>query len=67
MRRNGSMAERLGDELRFVKTFATSPLKMGTFTPSGRALAEAMVDHSTVDAAGGRWRSGPAPAPSHRF
>jgi phosphatidylethanolamine/phosphatidyl-N-methylethanolamine N-methyltransferase len=48
-RRNVSIADRLGDELRFVKTFATSPLKMGTFTPSGRALAEAMVNHATID------------------
>lgn len=59
MRRNGSLAERVGDELRFVKTFATSPLKMGTFTPSGRALAEAMVDHSTIDVAGWTLEIGP--------
>ena len=58
-RRNVSIADRLGDELRFVKTFATSPLKMGTFTPSGRALAEAMVDHATVDPAGWTLEIGP--------
>jgi phosphatidylethanolamine/phosphatidyl-N-methylethanolamine N-methyltransferase len=58
-RRNVSLADRLGDELRFVKTFATSPLKMGTFTPSGRALAEAMVDHSTLDPAGWTLEIGP--------
>ena len=58
-RRNVSLADRLGDELRFVKTFATSPLKMGTFTPSGRALAEAMVDHSTVDPTGWTLEIGP--------
>ena len=58
-RRNASIADRLGDELRFVKTFATSPLKMGTFTPSGRALAEAMVDHATPDTAGWTLEIGP--------
>jgi phosphatidylethanolamine/phosphatidyl-N-methylethanolamine N-methyltransferase len=59
MRRNGSLAERIGDELRFVKTFATSPLKMGTFTPSGRALAAAMVDYATIDPAGWTLEIGP--------
>lgn len=58
-RRDGTLAARIGDELRFVKTFATSPLKMGTFTPSGRALAEAMVDHSTIDPAGWTLEIGP--------
>jgi len=59
VRRNVSIADRLGDELRFVKTFATSPLKMGTFTPSGRALAEAMVEHSSFDPAGWTLEIGP--------
>ena len=58
-RRNASIADRLGDELRFVKTFATSPFKMGTFTPSTRAFAEAMVDHSSVDPAGWTLEIGP--------
>lgn len=58
-KRNASIADRIGDELRFVKTFATSPLKMGTFTPSGRALAEAMVDHATVDQSGWTLEIGP--------
>jgi phosphatidylethanolamine/phosphatidyl-N-methylethanolamine N-methyltransferase len=58
-RRNVSIADRLGDELRFVKTFATSPLKMGTFTPSGRALAEAMVDHAAPDPGGWTLEIGP--------
>jgi phosphatidylethanolamine/phosphatidyl-N-methylethanolamine N-methyltransferase len=58
-KRNASIAERLGDELRFVRTFATSPLKMGTFTPSTRAFAEAMVDHSTVDPSGWTLEIGP--------
>ena len=58
-RRNVSIADRLGDELRFVKTFATSPLKMGTFTPSGRALAEAMVNHATIDPSGWTLEIGP--------
>jgi phosphatidylethanolamine/phosphatidyl-N-methylethanolamine N-methyltransferase len=58
-KRSATIADRIGDELRFVKTFATSPLKMGTFTPSGRALAEAMVDHATVDAGGWTLEIGP--------
>lgn len=58
-KRSASLADRIGDELRFVKTFATSPLKMGTFTPSGRALAAAMVDHSTVDPSGWTLEIGP--------
>ena len=58
-RRNASIADRLGDELRFVKTFATSPFKMGTFTPSTRAFAEAMVNHSTLDPNGWTLEIGP--------
>jgi phosphatidylethanolamine/phosphatidyl-N-methylethanolamine N-methyltransferase len=58
-KRNASIADRLGDELRFVKSFATSPFKMGTFTPSTRAFAEAMVDHSTIDPAGWTLEIGP--------
>jgi phosphatidylethanolamine/phosphatidyl-N-methylethanolamine N-methyltransferase len=58
-KRSASIADRIGDELRFVKTFATSPLKMGTFTPSSRALAEAMVDHANPDPSGWTLEIGP--------
>ena len=44
MRKNGlSIAGRLEDEVRFFKTWATSPLKMGSITPTSRALAALMV------------------------
>ena len=47
-----SIAERIEDELRFFKTWATSPLKMGAVSPTSRALARLMVEHANVDPKG---------------
>ena len=50
MRKNGlSIADRLEDEVRFFKTWATSPLKMGSITPTSRALAALMVKLACPD------------------
>jgi phosphatidylethanolamine/phosphatidyl-N-methylethanolamine N-methyltransferase len=54
-----SLVDRVEDEVRFLKTFATSPLKMGSVTPSSRALAETMVKHANPDPAGWALEIGP--------
>ncbi len=51
-KRAASIAERIEDELRFFKTWATSPLKMGAVSPTSRALARLMVEHSNADPKG---------------
>jgi phosphatidylethanolamine/phosphatidyl-N-methylethanolamine N-methyltransferase len=44
-----SLAERLGDEIRFFRTWAARPLKMGAVTPSSRAFARTMVELANPD------------------
>ena len=66
-KQNLSIAERIEDEVRFFKTWATSPLKMGSVTPTSRALADLMV--RARPARPGRLYAGdsaPAPASSRR-
>ena len=48
---NLSIAEKIEDEFRFLKTFATSPLKMGSITSTSRPLADLMVRHARPDPA----------------
>lgn len=60
MRKQGlSIAERIEDEFRFFKTFTTSPLKLGSITPTSRALADVMVRHAHPDPAGFTLEIGP--------
>jgi phosphatidylethanolamine/phosphatidyl-N-methylethanolamine N-methyltransferase len=47
-----SLAERIEDEVRFFKTWAVSPLKIGSVTPTSRALAALMVKHAHPDSRG---------------
>jgi len=54
-----SIGERIEDEVRFFKTWATSPLKMGSVTPTSRALADLMVKHAHPDPAGYVLETGP--------
>ena len=54
-----SIADRIEDELRYLKTFATSPLKMGSVTSTSRPLADLMVRHARPDPAGYTLEIGP--------
>jgi phosphatidylethanolamine/phosphatidyl-N-methylethanolamine N-methyltransferase len=54
-----SIAERIEDEVRFFKTWATSPIKMGSVSPTSRALASLMVKHANPDPAGYALEIGP--------
>jgi phosphatidylethanolamine/phosphatidyl-N-methylethanolamine N-methyltransferase len=54
-----SLAARIEDEVRFFKTWATSPLKMGAVSPTSRALADLMVKHAGPDPAGYTLEVGP--------
>ena len=56
---NLSIAEKIEDEFRFLKTFATSPLKMGSVTPTSRALADLMAKHAHPDPDGYVLETGP--------
>jgi phosphatidylethanolamine/phosphatidyl-N-methylethanolamine N-methyltransferase len=58
-RRHPSIGERIEDEVRFFRTWATSPLKMGSVTPTSRALADLMVKHAHPDPAGYVLETGP--------
>jgi phosphatidylethanolamine/phosphatidyl-N-methylethanolamine N-methyltransferase len=58
-KRQKSIATLLEDELRFFKTFATSPLKVGSVTPTSRELARLMVRHAEPDPAGWVLETGP--------
>ena len=58
-RRAVSLAERIEDEFRFFKTWATSPLKMGAVSPTSRALARLMVEHANPDPTGYTLELGP--------
>lgn len=54
-----SLAERIEDEVRFFKTWATSPIKMGSVSPTSRALARLMVEQANPDPAGYTLEIGP--------
>jgi phosphatidylethanolamine/phosphatidyl-N-methylethanolamine N-methyltransferase len=54
-----SLAERFEDEVRFLKTWATSPIKMGSVSPTGRALARLMVKQADPDPTGYTLEVGP--------
>lgn len=41
--------KRVEDEIRFFGTWATSPLKMGAISPTGRRLCRLMVEHAQPD------------------
>ncbi len=58
-RRSPSIGERIEDEVRFFRTWATSPLKMGSVTPTSRALADLMVKHAHPDPDGYVLETGP--------
>jgi phosphatidylethanolamine/phosphatidyl-N-methylethanolamine N-methyltransferase len=47
-----SIVKRFEDEVFFFKNWATSPLKLGAFSPTGRPLAELMVKHAAPDPSG---------------
>ena len=44
-----SLVDRIEEEVLFFRTWATSPLKMGSVTPTSRALASLMVKHAHPD------------------
>jgi phosphatidylethanolamine/phosphatidyl-N-methylethanolamine N-methyltransferase len=54
-----SMAKRIEDEVLFFRTWATSPLKLGAFSPTSRALARLMVEHAAPDPEGYTLELGP--------
>lgn len=54
-----SLAERFEDEVRFFTTWATSPIKMGSVSPTSRALARRMVELADPDPAGYTLEIGP--------
>ena len=58
-KQNLSIAEKFEDEFRYLKTFATSPLKMGSVTATSRPLADLMVRYSRPDPAGYTLEIGP--------
>ena len=43
---NKLFVQRVEDEIRFFRTWATSPLKMGAISPTGRSLCRLMVKHA---------------------
>lgn len=54
-----SIAERIEDEVRFFRTWAANPIKLGAVSPTSRALAELMVEHADPDPAGFTLETGP--------
>ena len=54
-----TIAERIEDEFRFIRTWATSPKKMGAVSPTSRALARLMVKHAAPDPEGLTLELGP--------
>lgn len=43
------IVQRVEDEIRFFRTWATSPLKMGAISPTSRGLCRLMVRHAEAD------------------
>jgi phosphatidylethanolamine/phosphatidyl-N-methylethanolamine N-methyltransferase len=54
-----SLVDRIEEEVLFFRTWATSPLKMGSVTPTSRALAAVMVELANVDPTGWTLETGP--------
>jgi len=54
-----SLVDRIEEEVLFYRTWATSPLKMGSVTPTSRALAGVMVELANVDPGGWTLETGP--------
>ncbi len=54
-----SLVDRIEDDVLFFRTWATSPLKMGSVTPTSRALASLMVKHAHPDPTGYTLEIGP--------
>ncbi len=54
-----SLGERIGEEVLFLRTWATSPLKIGSVTPTSRTLANLMVKYAHPDPAGYTLEVGP--------
>lgn len=59
MKQSLSLGERIEDDVRFFKTWATSPLKMGSVTPTSRSLAAVMVKLANPDPDGYVLETGP--------
>ena len=57
--RNLSLAEMLGDEVRFVKGWVANRRAIGAVSPSSRALARLMVAHADPDPSGHTLELGP--------
>jgi len=54
-----SVANRLGDEFRFIRTWVANPQGIGAVSPSSRALARLMVRNARPDPAGWTLELGP--------
>jgi phosphatidylethanolamine/phosphatidyl-N-methylethanolamine N-methyltransferase len=57
--RNLSLAEMIGDEVRFVTSWVTNRRAIGAVSPSSRALARLMVDQADPDPSGFTLELGP--------
>jgi phosphatidylethanolamine/phosphatidyl-N-methylethanolamine N-methyltransferase len=57
--RNLSLAELVGDEVRFVTRWVTNRKAIGAVSPSSRALARLMVEHADPDPSGYTLELGP--------
>jgi phosphatidylethanolamine/phosphatidyl-N-methylethanolamine N-methyltransferase len=53
------LGKRFEDEVLFFRTWATSPIKLGAFSPTGRALAQLMIKHANPDPRGYTLELGP--------
>src|SRR5215213_8172781 len=53
------LGKRFEDEVLFFRTWATSPIKLGAFSPTSRALAELMIRHAAPDPSGYTLELGP--------
>jgi len=59
MKQGLSLVGRIEEEVLFFRTWATSPLKMGSVTPTSRALAGLMVELALADPEGYTLETGP--------
>jgi phosphatidylethanolamine/phosphatidyl-N-methylethanolamine N-methyltransferase len=53
------LVDRIEDEVRFFRTFAAHPKKLGAIVPTSRALAQLMVEMANPDPAGFVLETGP--------
>jgi phosphatidylethanolamine/phosphatidyl-N-methylethanolamine N-methyltransferase len=54
-----ALGKRFEDEVLFLRTWATNPIKLGALSPTSRALAELMVKHAAPDPQGYTLELGP--------